>query len=90
MFKTAKYIIIEYNGHELPIIFSPLLAHADVAKPYSNKSYSKVVSAGFVYTNAESYENGPDVCFYAYGKSVSLGITSREQDAEIIGRVMSL
>jgi len=65
-----KYIIME---HEIPIIFPEFLNHADVAR-----YQGAVVSAGFCCINLKEGKVS------AWGKSVSLEIESRKQDAEII------
>lgn len=71
----SKYIIVEeYGGLELPIVFSPLLEHANVAR-----NFNKVISAGFCSRN----QNGT---FSVFGKSIGLGISSRPEDIGILFR----
>lgn len=70
--KKSKYIIVQEWGAELPIVFSELLKHSEVA---GNKL---AVSGGFVSTDAD----GKITC---YGESTSLRLESRgEEDAAII------
>lgn len=81
-----KYIILRLDGkipREVPVIFPDLLVHADVARTMTamikedssntNITDVRVVSAGFCNTAVE--------CF---GKSDTLGITSRDIDDAII------
>ena len=69
----AKYIIIKGGGLELPVVFSPLLKHSDVAKGFV------IAAAGFC-----DISNNEVAC---WGKSVSLDIESRPvEDAYLIRR----
>jgi len=69
----AKYIIVQDGGLELPVIFSPLLKHSEVA------GQRRIVAAGFC-----DISNNEVAC---WGKSVSLDIESRpEEDAKLIRR----
>lgn len=68
---NSKYIIISSYGIELPIVFSPILGHNQVAYQ------PKPVSAGFCKRNN-------DGTYSVWGKSTSLGIGSRPEDAEIL------
>jgi len=56
---------------EVPLVFSPVLVHAEVARG------SKVRSAGFC-------EIGPDGKWIVGGNSTSLKLRSRPQDAAIL------
>jgi len=67
----SKYIIIKCAGREVPIVFSPLLLHADVA------GRKKVQSAGFCELDAAGK-------WVAGGQSKSLKLTARPQDAAIL------
>ncbi|RDJ35729.1 MAG: hypothetical protein DWQ19_13000 [Crenarchaeota archaeon] len=69
----AKYIVIEHYGAELPIIFHHVVEHAMVARGF------RVLSAGFV-----DITNGVSV----WGKSQSLGMESREEDKQLIERML--
>lgn len=74
----AKYIMIDHDlAGEVAIIFHPILQHVNVADglPYN------VVSAGFVQvTDTGTVE--------AYGESISLNISSREKDRQIIQHML--
>jgi len=63
--KELKYIIIDNLGLEVPVVFSHLLSHADVARG------KIVVSAGFCSISRTDYT------FVCWGKSVSLEKGSR-------------
>lgn len=81
-----KYIIIEDDGIEVPIIFSELLKHIDV------KGQRKVISAGFCQIDVKTIlgedPNGSEdksvLSVNCGGKSVGLGVKSRAEDAELI------
>jgi len=72
-----KYIIVDTMGLEVPILFSELLNHSDVARGY------KVVAAGFVSisssvdTNDSGYSPKYIIEVDCYGESTTLGIKSR-------------
>lgn len=68
----AKYVIIQEMGLELPIVFNPIIDHSAVCQ---NK---KVISAGYV---SFDYDTGNHK---VYGRSVTLNVSSRLEDAEII------
>jgi hypothetical protein len=63
-----KYIVVKINDLETPILFSKLKGHDDIA----NKLGLPVISAGFVGTD-----------FKPYGKSISLGKSSRPEDERL-------
>ena len=81
MFRDTKYIIVDNgeNGTEIPIIFSNLLSHNDIAQGY----VGKVISAGFCQIDIETG------FVEAFGKSDTLKIESRPQDTEIIKRELN-
>jgi hypothetical protein len=70
-----KYIIVEWNGLEVPFIFPCFWNHNDMAEVISGRG--KPISAGFL---------KQDDCgnLYTTGKSRSLGVSSRPEDLEII------
>lgn len=71
-----KYVVVEYRGCELPIMFDPILGHNEVTTP------GTVLSAGEVVINCNK------VC--CWGKSLSLGVKSREDvDAELIDKLIN-
>ncbi len=68
-----KYVMLRLDsGDLLPVLFPEFMEHAEMAQSVP----ATVVSAGRVYL-----ENGKLV---ARGSSASLGLSSREQDSEII------
>ncbi|EGM2029239.1 hypothetical protein ILV69_003868 [Salmonella enterica] len=84
-----KYIILRLEGkipREVPVIFSDLLVHADVARSMTamikedisnaNITDVRVVSAGFCNTAVE-----------CHGKSDTLNIASRDIDDTVINTV---
>ena len=83
---TAKYVIIEQNHLELPIIFNQIFNHSDF------KDIGPIVSAGFVriteikeVDTMFTIEYQPVVV--CYGESTTLKMKSRpDVDAEVIKR----
>jgi hypothetical protein len=81
-----KYIIVDERGIELPIIFSEMHRHADIAGP------RKVISAGFCRFNARTCfgedPNGSEdqtvASVSCWGESVGLRVKSRKEDAALI------
>lgn len=71
----AKYIIVECHGLEVPIVFSPILQHNDVA------GHRKVFGAGFCHLGIDVNDKR---CWTVHGRSISLGINSRPEDAAIL------
>ena len=67
----VKYIVVNNGLHDVMIMFSDLLQHADVAS-----GFAKIISAGFI--NPETLS--------CSGKSISLGLGSRPEDTEIARR----
>jgi hypothetical protein len=70
---NSKYIIVELESMEVPMVFSRLLQHEDVALVIRNK----VRSAGFC-------ELDPTGKWIAGGGSISLKLNARQQDAKIL------
>jgi len=84
-----KYIIFEYMGHELPVIFSSVITHSDVAAGHLGQA----VSAGevlFLGTDIDA-----DGCYVSNvievkcsGESTTLGLKSRpDTDSKLIQRI---
>ena len=69
----SKYVVIDRDGKEAVIVFSPSLSHRDVAGNY------KIKSAGFCELNL----NGS---WIVSGGSNSLECRSRPQDVEILNQ----
>jgi len=77
MIFKSKYIIVDSLAPELPIVFTELLTHSDVARSIGGK----VHGAGFCHI-----ENNRYVC---YGESVSLKVKSRgEADSKILNNLL--
>lgn len=66
-----KYVIVEKDGVETPVVFSPLLLHEHMT------GKSKVKSAGYCELDVTGSWN-------VNGQSVSLNCSARPQDAEIL------
>lgn len=73
-----KFVIIEINQMELPVIFSPLLAHEDI----SVCGMQKIKSAGYC-------EIGPSGRWVASGQSISLKLNARPEDSGILNAQLS-
>ena len=72
---NAKYIIVISHELEVPIVFSKILQHNEVA------GGRKVVGAGFCHLSIDINDKR---CWSVSGHSISLGIKSRPEDAEIL------
>ncbi len=73
--RHAKYIIIQRDDCEFPILFSKEMQHSEMVPAHAGKP----VSAGFFQFIS------PELVL-ATGESVSLKLTARDQDASIIKR----
>lgn len=78
--RNSKYIIFGNEDIEVPVVFSPLLTHATLAKGIATGM--TVVSAGFC-------ERNEDGDYYVWGESISLKKGSRPEDAEILNNSLS-
>ena len=72
-----KYIIVNQLGHEVPILFSSLLAHSDLA-------LLSAVSAGMF--QVQSKDGKMEVT--TFGHSPTLKLYSRPEDEEIIQKFL--
>lgn len=68
---NLKYLIISQGDLEVPLVFSPLLLHEQVAEK------CRIISAGFCGWD----DSGK---WIAGGRSASLALSTRPQDAEIL------
>jgi len=83
---NLKYIMLDFGGSPVPVIFPSMLQHTDVANG------NKVLSAGFVQLHGSNapnpgsciLENAVEVC--VFGESRSLKVKSLPEDNEIIRR----
>jgi len=75
----SKYIIIELDGMEVPLIFSSFLSHEVVAGAGSNK----IQSAGYCELDSAGK-------WVASGQSVSLKLNARPQDADILNSQLGI
>ena len=73
----SKYIIIKHAGREVPLVFSPVLSHKQVA------GMTEVESAGYCELNIAGL-------WVAGGSSESLGLSSRPQDTDILNECLFL
>jgi len=81
MFSKAKYIIVANSTIELPYVFPELVKHSDLARLVTKDTTLTVVGAGFCHvSNTGSYE--------CYGDSSSLGVKSREEDSDLLNRML--
>ena len=71
----SKYVIIEHDGMDAAVVFSPVLLHQDVV------GNCKVKSAGFCKLD----DRGNWVTF---GTSVSLSCAAKPQDAAILKELL--
>ena len=80
----GKYIIKKFLGHDVAILFHPLIKHSDIVV------IGGAVSAGFFHVDGVFDEHDePIIEVSAHGHSVSVGAASRgEIDAELIKQVL--
>ena len=76
-----KYIVLDQGGIEQPIVFSEAMTHKNVADGF----FSPVVSAGFCYI----YSERDSVEVSVWGRSESLNINGRREDANLIRRAIA-
>jgi hypothetical protein len=69
----AKYVILKHAENEIPLVFSPLLSHELVARR------GNALSAGFCELDAAGR-------WITSGRSESLKLGARPQDAEILNK----
>ena len=78
-----KYIVVKSKGQETMLIFSEIIDHASVAKPYN-----MVISAGFLNVVLNKDYELSVSCF---GKSLSLSVESRSnKDTELAEQTMKI
>jgi len=78
--KEMKYIIIDSAlCGEYPILFPDHINHCDMVRRFEN---NKIISAGKVIFHGE------DRWIETVGKSISLGLDSREKDEILIERML--
>ena len=73
---TFKYLIIDHEGLPIPVIFSTLLRHDEIARALAKR----VVGAGHVRLWAEGDDPKLEVC----GRAGSLNIDPTKEDATFI------
>jgi hypothetical protein len=92
MMEAPKYIVVKmFSGlstFDIPIIFPAIIGHNDMAQALGYKP-EKVLAAGFVMLSPKKYSDSV-VNVATYGKSVSLGVESRPEDASLIRKALAL
>lgn len=83
----GKYIIKEVRGHEVAILFHPLISHCDIET--RGDSRGKNVAAGF-FSVAGVYEDSEcNILVDCWGKSDTLKLKSRGvEDEAIINKML--
>ena len=85
----GKYIIIDLDGSGFrgtPILFHNMISHDTFLSIYKK---DRIMSAGFFMVGAEpSEKDDKDISVSVWGKSVTLGIKSREEDSELIEKLL--
>ncbi len=83
----GKYIIKEIMGHEVAILFNPLINHCDIGT--CKESRGETVSAGFFIAFAEpSEQDNKDIGVEVFGKSETLKLESRPEDEKLVKQVL--
>jgi hypothetical protein len=84
MIYRSKYVVISVGSCPVPIVFSDLLQHAEVARPLTNGIPERVLGAGFCHID----ENGR---YFCYGDSVSLKVKSRDDvDSAVLNKFLGV
>ncbi len=76
-----KYIIIKISAFEVAILFEGVISHDDFLRSFSK---DRIVSAGFFQVITKDSK----LSVSTYGKSVSLGLKSREEDKRLVEKVL--
>jgi len=89
----GKYIIVEYQGSEMPILFPALMEHSDIWEAISNTINVTLISAGMFDVGAEPIILGAakmqDISVAAFDGSTTLKLKSRkEEDAVLIKKIL--
>jgi hypothetical protein len=91
----SKYIIIDYGMNVVPIVFSELQQHAEVARAlYATPD--KILGAGFCFIEVVKITNQAGQTFHeprykCYGESVSLKVKSREdEDSRFLNKYLGV
>ena len=71
----SKYVIIKQGGVEIPLVFSKIVTHEDVA------TKDDVISAGFCELDGAGK-------WIVGGRSFSLNLMARPQDAQILNEYL--
>jgi hypothetical protein len=83
----GKYIIKEVRGFEVAIVFSSLISHCDIGTKGDSRGGD--ISAGFFSVRAKASEKDPDdISVGVWGKSITLKLDSRKEDAALIKEVL--
>ena len=84
-----KYVVVEYRGCELPIIFDPILGHNEVAPIVGTVLGAGEVNFRTVVMGTMPPDETP-ITVGCWGQSTSLGIKSRgDEDAKLIERMVN-
>ena len=87
MAEQGKYIIKEVMGHEVAILFDPLISHCNIGTKGEDKG--ETVSAGFFDVMSNPTPDDPgNISVGVWGKSVTLKLESRPEDEELIKKVL--
>jgi len=83
----GKYIIKEVRGIEVAILFDPLISHCDIGT--KGESRGEDISAGFFGASSKpTEEDRYDIEVGVWGKSETLKLDSRQEDAALIKKVL--
>ena len=73
----SKYIIVKEKGHEVAVLFDPLIPHNEIRK--------SAISAGFFCVEASSSIR---IKVSVFGESISLKLQTRPEDATLIEKML--
>ncbi len=81
----GKYIIVEILGHEVPILFSSLIAHKHFLTCFCKEL---IISTG-MFSVFPDRGGRQRVLVSVWGKSISLSMESRREDEKIIEKFLN-
>lgn len=82
---NMKYVIVEYRGCELPILFDPILGHDQVVNPNIGALRLSAGEVSFVVSGVLE-----EILVSCWGQSITLGLKSRgESDEKLIKKLIN-
>ena len=84
MIGYGKYLVVKLAGREQAIMFSGFVEHEVMAN-----GFQEIIAGGFWFVDKYDSESD-DVTIKVFGESVSTNTESREEDAELIEKIINV